>query len=123
MGSGMRERLFIAALLAGGGTGTGSARARKGAPPALPVQGVSNRADVISGGDALVAVDLPAGTDPSTVKVTVGSRDVTDQFAQRPDGRFEGLVTGLDVGGNVLRATLPSGATGQVTIVDHATGG
>jgi len=33
----------------------------------MVIQVLSNRADLISGGEALVAVELPAGTTPSSV--------------------------------------------------------
>src|SRR3954465_12748319 len=57
----------------------------------LQVQVLSNRADVISAGAALVAVKLPAGVDASKVHVTNSGDDITDTFALRSDGRFEGL--------------------------------
>ena len=68
----------------------GGARRRRGR--CLEIEVVSNRADLISAGDALVAVDLPDGVDPATVNVRAGDRDVTDAFAVRANGRFEGLV-------------------------------
>src|SRR5688500_19871471 len=68
----------------------------------LQILVLSNRADVLSGGDALVEVVLPAGTDASRLRVHLasgeGSRDVGDAFAVRPDGRVLGLVDGLPVG-------------------------
>ncbi len=89
------------------------------ASAALKIDVISNRADLISAGDALVAID---GADPSTIRVTEDGRDVTGAFAVRPDGRFEGLVTGLDVGANELVAT--DGAdTARITIANHPNGG
>jgi hypothetical protein len=84
---------------------------------------LSNRADVISAGDARVAIDLPAGTNASQVVVKVGDRDVSGSFARRPNGRFEGLVTGLAVGPNVLTASVPGQPTATATIVNHPNGG
>jgi hypothetical protein len=89
-----------------------------GAAGSARLEVLSNRADLISDGDALVAVDLPQGADPSKVKVTLGSRDVTSDFALRPNGRYEGLVTGLALGSNTLSA-----AGAKATIVNHAIGG
>src|SRR3954471_1463856 len=74
------------------------------ATPSLGVDVLSNRADLISAGEALVAVRVPAGVSTSNVRVFDDSRDVTSSFAVRPNGRFEGLVTGLAVGKNVLTA-------------------
>ena len=55
---------------------------------------LSNRADLISGGDALVAIDL-GNADASAVKVTLNGKDITNAFAVRENGQYEGLVTGL----------------------------
>jgi hypothetical protein len=84
---------------------------------------ISDRADVISAGDALVSIELPAGVDPSTVRVTDNGRDVTSQFATRPNGLFEALVTGLDLGPNVVTASAPNASTAQTTITNHPNGG
>lgn len=89
----------------------------------LEIKVLSNRADLISGGDALVEVKIPAGVATSSVKVFDDSRDVTSSFARRLNGRYEGLVTGLSVGPNVLTARA-RGATGaSITITDHPNGG
>jgi hypothetical protein len=89
----------------------------------LRVDVLSNRADLISGGDALVAVELPAGTNPASVRMTLGSHDVTAEFARRQDGRYEGLVTGLALGANTLTATLASGQSASAVITNHPIGG
>src|SRR5436305_14473942 len=81
------------------------ASAPAAAAPAVTIDVVSNRADLISGGDALVAVGIPAGIPSSSVHVRVGTRDVTSAFDQRPNGRFEGLISGLAIGPNVIKAS------------------
>jgi hypothetical protein len=43
----------------------------------LRIEVLSSRADLISGGQAVVAIDLPAGARPSGVRVKLGRRDVT----------------------------------------------
>jgi hypothetical protein len=91
------------------------------APRAASIQVLSNRADLVSAGDALVAVSLPAGVDASQVRVLDDGRDVTSAF-RRANGRLEGLVTGLSVGRNVLTARVP-GEDPRVTIVNHPNGG
>src|SRR3954451_13013383 len=116
----MREKLLREALDAGLMTvalGTGAVAAD--AAPGTTIDVLSNRADLISGGDALVAVNLPAGTDPTGVKVTLGGSDVTSEFALRPNGRYEGLVTGLTDGTNTLTAHLADGSGAQITITNH----
>src|SRR3954467_9031170 len=81
-----------------------AATAQAAAKPRIHV--LSNRADMISGGDALVAISLPRGAKPSRLRVRAGRGDVTRRFAVRQNGHVEGLVTGLRVGRTVLRATL-----------------
>ena len=59
------------------------------------IQGIdvlSNRADVISGGDALVAVRLDAGVDAAAVSVTLNGHDVTGMFAVRQNGQYAAVV-------------------------------
>ena len=88
----------------------------------LVIDVLSNRADLVSGGDALVEVELPAGLDPASVHVLVGDRDVTDAFAVRADGRYVGLVTDLALGRNVLKAQAP-GFKGRSVVTNHPNGG
>jgi hypothetical protein len=90
--------------------------------PALSIAVLSGRADLVSGGSALVAINLPR-FDTRKIKVTLGRRNVTSDFAIRGDGHFEGLVTGLAVGRNVLQATLRSGWATRITLVNHPIGG
>src|SRR4051812_43177877 len=79
------------------------------AAQAPEIKVLSNRADLISAGDALVAITFPAGTKRSDVTVRAGKRNVTGAFARRRNGRFEGLVKGLGVGRNVLTARVAGG--------------
>src|SRR3954467_701951 len=85
--------------------------------PAIKV--LSNRADLISAGDALVAIHFPAGTKLSGVDVRLGKRDVTSAFARRANGKFEGLLHGLRVGRNVLTARAAGGAGARIVITNH----
>jgi hypothetical protein len=86
---------------------------------------LSNRADLISGGNALVEIQLSAKarTKPSSVKVDVNGVDVTSAFAIRADGRFLGLVTGLAEGANTLKATVRNENGALITITNHPIGG
>ena len=88
----------------------------------LAILVLSNRADLISGGDALVRVRLPKHVDPDQVTVLVDGREVTERFQVRRNGKFEGLVTGLAIGRNVVRATAP-GYAGRTVITNHPNGG
>ncbi len=102
--------------------GAGAANAAKGTRPALSISVLSGRADLVSGGSALVAINLPRSAT-GHVKVTLDRRDVRSDFAIRQDGRFEGLLTGLAPGRNRLQATLASGWATRITLVNHPIGG
>lgn len=92
--------------------------------PGLPeLLVLSNRADLVSGGDALVEVVLPERVDPDSVRVSLNGTDVTSAFAVRPNGRYEGVVTGLAVGTNDLLATMRLGPPVHLTITNHPSGG
>jgi hypothetical protein len=89
----------------------------------LRILSLSNRADLVSGGDVLVELVLPGGIDLDEVKVTAGGRDVSKSFAVRDAGRVMGLVTGLGKGLNRLTAKLPDGSGAFLDITNHPIGG
>jgi hypothetical protein len=91
-------------------------------PDVVEVEALSGRADLVSGGDALVEVSVPAGTDPTGTRVDIGGRDVTSAFTER-DGALLGLVTGLDVGPNVVTTTLPDGRGARLEVTNAPIGG
>src|SRR5205085_5297741 len=109
--------LSLCAMLA---LGLAPANAQTGAPT---IQVLSNRADLISGGDALVQINLPPAVNPVMgVKVSLNGGLINTMFAVRPNGRFQGLVTGLRDGDNLLSVSTPQGRA-QITITNHPIGG
>ncbi|WP_370247044.1 DUF6351 family protein [Nocardioides sp.] len=95
-----------------------------GAAPAegLRILAVSTRPDLVTDGDVRVEIVLPDGVRPREVRVTAGNRDVTDAFAVRRGGAFEGLVSGLRPGATTITATAP-GRSGTLAVVNHDTSG
>jgi hypothetical protein len=96
----------------------------------LRVRVLSNRADLVSGGDALVEAVLPTGAHASGLKVVVTGgprpREVSGAFARRADGRIVGLVEGLPVGRSTLLASIDGarhGAHTRLTITNFPSGG
>jgi hypothetical protein len=83
---------------------------------------LSNRADLISGGDALVEVVWTAKTTLSAAKIALDGVNITSSFATRPNGRYMGLVKGLKLGANVLTVRAP-GISSQIVITNHPIGG
>jgi hypothetical protein len=101
-------------------TGAGTAL---GATGPLTIEVLSNRADLISAGDALVEVTPPLGVDAGQIAVSVDGRDVTSQFAVRPNGRFMALLDGLRSGESVVSASAPGASAAFITITNHPIGG
>ncbi len=122
----LRSAVTVVALavVASASAGQALAQGNAGGTPTSvgAISVLSNRADLISGGDALVRIDLGDATAAS-VKVALNGTDVTSAFAVRENGRYEGLVTGLQVGPNVLVARPEGGYGRQVVIRNHPIGG
>jgi len=100
------------------------------APAAPPVSGttiktLSNRADLISGGQALVEVTVPGFVRPATLKIDRDGTDITAAFPTNASGRIIGLVTGLTNGTNTIHVTYSDGAYAgaQLVINNHPRGG
>lgn len=89
-------------------------------PGALRIEVLSGRADLVSGGDALLAVS-GVGARPG-LRVEVDGRDVTGRFAPAPDGRLVGLVDGLRDGRNEVTARSGVGGA-RLTVTNHPIGG
>ena len=87
--------------------GGGSGNPAPAAPPSqltgTTLTALSTRADMVSGGDALMEVGLPFGATLATLKVMVGSTDVTSASTTRSDGRTVVSSTGLANGDNTYR--------------------
>jgi hypothetical protein len=98
------------------------------AAPGLVINVVSNRADLVSGGDALLEIVVPSDISPAHVRVSLNGADVSGAFAVRENGRFMGLLTDLEVGDNDVVAFVDPAAPGrrpraQLTITNHPIGG
>jgi hypothetical protein len=97
-------------------------------PPAPQILVLSTRADLVSGGDALVEVKWPGNSiealkrNPTLAKIELNGRPLTGVFALRANGRYMGLVTGLINGDNVLTVR-GLGPRIQIAIKNHPSGG
>lgn len=121
-----RGAILVALLLVATPTALASALPRADhSAPWVTISVLSGRADLVSGGSAVVAISPAA--DAGDLTVTVDGRDVTGGFARRSagllDGRLAAVVSGLHVGRNLVRATLPDGAGAELTLTDHPNGG
>jgi hypothetical protein len=107
MESRMRAQRRCAATLAAlAATLAVVAPAASAKPRQLPIEALSTRADLVTGGDVLVAVRVPDKVKLKHVSVSLNGSDITDAF--RPDAddpqRLVGLVDGLRAGQNLLAA-------------------
>ena len=104
----MTGRRFFVGVLVLLALGPAAATARVRTPI---IHVLSNRADLISSGDALVSIDLPGRRNPQQVRrvrVYLNGHSIQSDFAVRANGRYEGLVTGLQDGAATCSARPPA---------------
>jgi hypothetical protein len=91
----------------------------------LEIRTLSSRADLVSGGDTLLAVSVPPGTRVDQLTVTINGRDVTSKLSRDGESdEFRGLVDGLAIGTNkVVAKTRTPKADATLTIVNHPISG
>jgi hypothetical protein len=87
----------------------------------IEIRTLSNRADLVSGGDVLIELIIPSGIN-APLQVSVNGRDVSAAFMERADGRIQGLLTGLQDGDNRVHAMAGSVMT-DLIIRNHPRGG
>src|SRR5205823_2646734 len=73
-------------------------------PTQFQISILSSRPDTVSGGDTFAQVGVPASTPLSDVFVHLNGQDVTGAFRSIDASTLQGVVTGLQVGPNVLIA-------------------
>ena len=118
-----RALVLVTVLAATALAAGGEATAKHGSIKSIgPITVLSNRADLVSGGDALVRIEL-RNVAAGDVRVILNGADITSTFAVRENGQYEGLVTGLAAGGNVLVARAQGGIGRRIRIRNHAIGG
>ena len=119
-----RQRILgsaAAAVLLAAGTPAGVVTGAAQAAGEIEVTVLSGRPDMVSGGDALLRIDVPADVAPSDVRVAVNGVDATGAFrADAEARRLTGLVDGLPLGANEVSVTV-AGAEGgaALELVNH----
>ena len=106
--------LGLAALLVSGLVGCNSSDPN----PPVEIRTLSNRADMVSGGDVMVEVVVPPGYSSTGLKVWAGARDVTSAFTAGTDGRFIGVITGLALGSSVIAAQTDGTSHAELTVTN-----
>lgn len=98
-----------------------SAAAPAAAAP-VELEVLSSRADLVSGGNALVRVNIEDAADAGRLSVKLGDNDVTGQFATRANGEVEALLTGIPDGPSTLTA-IAGGNGARLQLKGHPNGG
>ena len=98
------------------------------APQNFEIVTLSNRADLISGGDALVEVRVPINVPLKKVTLSLNGHDVTAAFQTDAVARtMRGVLTGLVVGENEFVADSNGNGNGRphatLRIINHPIGG
>ena len=110
-------------------TGASVAPMKTDPPPFnFEIRTLSNRADLLSDGDALVEVQVPKTVPMKKVTLTLNGTDVTGTFvADENKGTLRGVVTGMAVGENTFIADSNGNGNGRpwasLTLTNHVRGG
>src|SRR6266850_2604141 len=94
-------------------------------PSNFEIVTLSNRADLISGGDALVEVRVPKNVPLNKVRLSLNGHDVTGVFTANAAARtLRGLVNGLVEGRNdFVAGESHGGREARLVITNHPIGG
>src|SRR5213592_4132919 len=94
-------------------------------PSNFEIATLSNRADLISGGDALIEVRVPKNVPLNGVRLSLNGHDVTGAFTANAAARtLRGLVSGLVEGRNDFAAGESHGGREvRLVITNHPVGG
>jgi len=107
--------------------GKGESEHERNERPNFEIRTLSNRADLISDGDALVEVQVPRNVQTRKVTLTLNGANVDASFADAGNGTLRGVVTGLRVGKNLFVADANGRGEGRpfatLTITNHPRGG
>ena len=111
---------ILTAIIAPAFMGTASGYAATGE---IQIHTLSARPDMITGGDVLVRIEVPAAVDIRSVHVTLNNADVTSVFRDDAGHTLTGIVTGLVEGNNSLAVAAGSSAgktpAAKLTLVNH----
>jgi hypothetical protein len=122
----MRSRLGIPVVLLS--AGLAAAPAAQAGGGLLEIVTLSNRADLVSGGDVLLEVRVPANVFLPRVRLSLNGHDVTAAFEADAQARtLRGLVTDLVEGRNDFAAEILGPGRGlpeaRLEITNHPIGG
>src|SRR5512144_2173949 len=93
------------------------------AAQSLGLEAVSNRADLVSGGDVLVRVTLPMNVGANQSVLMLNGQPLANPLHAAPDGKgYLALVSGLALGHNSLMLAA-GGSALQLDVTNYPIGG
>jgi hypothetical protein len=108
--------IVLATILAVAAQGNAAAQS-------LGLEAVSNRADLISGGDVLVRVTLPSNVGANQAVLILNGQPLANPLHAASDGKgYLALVTGLNLGHNTLMLAA-GGSALQLDVTNYPIGG
>jgi hypothetical protein len=92
-----------------------------GAQGRFEIKTLSSRADLVSGGDALIEVTAAPTAQLAQLALKLNGRDVTSRLSNGPrPGTFRALIDGLTVGPNMLQAEIKNtSATASLAVTNY----
>ena len=90
----------------------------------VAIQALSSRPDLISGGDVLVQITLPSHAAADDTSISLNGHDVKSAFRTVQESAvLVGLVSGLQLGANVLELAASGKSQAKLTLVNHPLAG
>jgi hypothetical protein len=89
----------------------------------LAIEALSNRADLVSGGDVLVRITLPRGHSATKAVLALNGEPLQNALHPAPDGRgYLARISGMKLGGNELTLSVP-GEKVKLELTNHPRSG
>lgn len=84
---------------------------------------LSNSPNLLSAGDALIQLNLPVNTELKDLALYLNNTEITNILHRSGDNEILGLIDGLKIGKNTLKLVTKKGASREITLVNHPSGG
>jgi hypothetical protein len=111
------------AMLILGGIAMATFNGARAAAPSATVSVLSSRAEVVSGGNALIRVAVPPTAALNSLIIYLNDTDVTSSFRPDASGGLMGLISGLRLGDNSIRVSGSGVRASELVLRNHPIAG